>query len=98
MALLYPSDFILHTSSFILIRPFFPFLFNLFQQLIDAFAFLFDPVPHKVNLGSARKIQGEAKLLTNVRSGVAQGAESEPVFLFVSQDGDKNMRFTKVAR
>src|SRR5438128_2742512 len=80
MALLYPSDFILHTSSFILIRPFFPVLFNLFQQLIDALAFLFDPVTHEMYLGSAGKIQGEAQLLANVGRGMAQCAESDPVF------------------
>ena len=96
MTLLYPSDFILHPSSFILIRPFFPFLFNLFQQPIDALAFLFDPVTHEMYLGSARKIQGEAQLLTNVGRSVAQCAKSDSVFLFVAHYGDKNLRFTEV--
>jgi hypothetical protein len=95
--------FILHPSAFILYSSFIlslasRLLFDLLEQFIHALAFLFDCVPHEVNLGSARKIEGETQLLANVRSSVTQGAERQPVFLFISGNRDKNLRVPAVVR
>jgi hypothetical protein len=44
-----------------------------------------------MNLGRSREIKGEAQLLANVGSSVAQSAERQPVFLFISRNRDKNL-------
>jgi hypothetical protein len=82
-------------SSFILSIP---FLLDLPQQPVDALAFLFDVIPHKVNLGCTRKVEGEAQLFTNVGSSVTQRAERQPVFLFISRNRDKNLRVSAIVR
>ena len=87
--------FSLQPSSFILSIP---FLLDLPQQPVDALAFLFDAIPHKVNLGCTRKVEGEAQLFANVGRGVTQSAERQPVFLFISRNRDKNLRVPAIVR
>jgi hypothetical protein len=89
--------FIIHCSSLI-VYPFLalPFLLDFLKQPIDALAFLFDAITHKMNLWCARKVEGKAQLLPNVRCSVTQSAERLPVFLFISGNGDENLRVPTV--
>jgi hypothetical protein len=66
-------------------------LFNFPQQLIHTFTFLFNAVPHEMNLRRARKVEGEAQLFPNVGSRVTESAEGQPVFLFVSGNSYENL-------
>src|SRR5882672_12898496 len=84
-----------HPSSFI---PFhgFPFLLDLVQQLVHPLAFFFDCIPDEMNLRSAREIERETQLFANVGSGVTQGAERQPLFLFVAGNRDKDLRVAAI--
>src|SRR6185369_1372201 len=76
----------------------FPLALDLLQQLIDALAFLFNPVAHEMNFGRARKIQRESELFSHVRRGVLQSFECCFLLCFVSCHGDVDARGSFVSR
>ena len=86
------SSFILHPSSSV------RSLFDFQQQLVHAFAFFLNAVPHEMNLWCARQIEGEAQLIANVGSSVTQRIEREAVFLFSSSHRHKNLGVPAIVR
>jgi hypothetical protein len=51
-----------------------------------------------MNLWCARQVERKTELLTNVGSGVAESRKREPVFFFISRNGDKNLSIPAIVR
>ena len=87
-----------HPSALILHPFFFPFLFNLPQQLVDAGTLFFDAVPEEMNLGCAGQVERETQLFTNVRGGATKRVKRQPVLLFVAGNRDENTGVPQIVR